>query len=72
MTTLSTQWCPPTTDLSLSAGDVHVWRTELDLPIEQIENLAQILSTDEQQRADRFYFERDKKHFIAGRGILRT
>ncbi|HBL11403.1 MAG TPA: 4'-phosphopantetheinyl transferase [Cyanobacteria bacterium UBA11162] len=72
MTTLNTQWCPPPTDLSLSAGDVHVWCTELDLPIEQIENLAQILSPDEQQRADRFYFERDKKHFIAGRGILRT
>ncbi|NES25695.1 MAG: 4'-phosphopantetheinyl transferase superfamily protein, partial [Symploca sp. SIO3E6] len=38
---------------------------------EQIQQLADTLSTDEQQRADRFYFDKDKKHFIAGRGFLR-
>lgn len=71
MNTIDTHWCPPPTDLSLLAGEVHVWRRELDLAIGQIEKLRKMLSPDEQQRADRFYFERDRKHFIAGRGILR-
>ncbi|MBE9125652.1 MULTISPECIES: 4'-phosphopantetheinyl transferase family protein [unclassified Coleofasciculus] len=65
------RWHPPPTDLVLSANDVHVWQANLNLPIGQLEKLTQTLSPDEQQRADRFYFERDRTHFIAGRGILR-
>ena len=72
MTALECQWHPPPTDLTLSSNDVHVWRADLELPAGQIEKLSQILSEDEQHRANRFYFERDKKHFIAGRAILRT
>ena len=59
-------------DLVLSEDEVHVWRADLNLSASRIEQLAQILSPDEQQRAQRFYFERDRKRFIAGRGILRT
>ncbi len=31
-----------------------------------------LLSTDEQQRASRFHFQRDRNHFVLARGILRT
>ncbi|GAB4180934.1 MAG: 4'-phosphopantetheinyl transferase superfamily protein [Coleofasciculaceae cyanobacterium] len=65
-------WHSPPTTLVLSKDVVHVWRIDLNLPEPQIQQLTQTLSPDEQQRAARFYFERDRKHFIAGRGILRT
>jgi 4'-phosphopantetheinyl transferase len=72
MTISDCKWQSKPADLKLSENQVHVWRAELDLPTLQIEKLAQTLSTDEERRANRFYFERDRKHFIAGRGILRT
>ncbi len=31
-----------------------------------------LLSTDERQRAERFHFERDRRRFVVGRGLLRT
>src|SRR5262249_48848883 len=34
--------------------------------------LFQMLTSDEQRRAERFYFPQDRQHFIAGRGILRV
>jgi 4'-phosphopantetheinyl transferase len=43
----------------------------LDPPASQIEQFAATLATDEQQRAGRFHFERDRRRFIVGRGILR-
>lgn len=72
MRVLNPIWHTPPDDLTLSVNDIHIWRAELDLPTEQIQGLASILSTDESLRADRFYFERDRTHFIAGRGMLRT
>lgn len=72
MTIRDCKWQSKPADLKLSENQVHVWLAELDLPTLQIEKLAQTLSPDEAERANRFYFERDRKHFIAGRGILRT
>jgi 4'-phosphopantetheinyl transferase len=65
-------WQPAPTDLVLSSRDVHVWRASLEQPEALIQQLAQTLSEDERTRASRFYFERDRKHFIVGRGLLRT
>ncbi|HEY9637492.1 MAG TPA: 4'-phosphopantetheinyl transferase superfamily protein [Coleofasciculaceae cyanobacterium] len=65
-------WSLPPTDLVLSSKDVHVWRACLEQPEAVIQQLADTLSEDERIRADRFYFERDRKHFIVGRGLLRT
>ena len=57
--------------LALSNDEVHVWCASLDRSPESIENLALLLSVEERTRAARFYFERDRKHFIMGRGLLR-
>lgn len=56
----------------LSSSDVHVWCASLEQSDVQVHKLAQTLSEDEQARANRFYFERDRKHFTVGRGLLRT
>lgn len=66
------EWSFPPADLALSSNDVHVWRVSLDQPASRVQHLAQILSADERTRAERFYFEHDRKHFIVGRGLLRT
>jgi 4'-phosphopantetheinyl transferase len=58
-------------DYSLPDDEVHIWQTRLDLSCDRIEGLREILSVNEQQRADRFYFDRDRKRHIIARGLLR-
>ncbi len=72
MSTFNCVWkCPPR-DLVLSKDDIHVWRASLDQPTSCFQRLVHTLSKDEKIRAERFHFEQDRKHFIVGRGILRT
>ncbi|MEM1172392.1 MAG: 4'-phosphopantetheinyl transferase superfamily protein [Cyanobacteria bacterium P01_H01_bin.35] len=61
----------PEKKLELSEDNVHIWSTNLKLSFSQIEELSEILSSDEIERANRFYFERDKNRFIIARGTLR-
>ncbi len=56
----------------LNGDEVHVWRARLDQPADRLEVLRRTLAPDEVQRGERFHFERDRRHFAAGRGILRT
>ena len=58
--------------MPLSADVVHIWQAHLDLPAELLAQLRATLSIDEQRRADRFHFSRDRHRFTAGRGILRN
>jgi 4'-phosphopantetheinyl transferase len=55
----------------LTTDDVHVWRIALEVGDPLLSRLRDILSDDEQRRADRFYFEKDRRHFTAARGALR-
>src|SRR5690348_8704005 len=57
--------------VALSKQRVHIWRVFLDLSEEWIQRLAGTLSPDERARADKFYFERDRRRFIVSRGFLR-
>jgi medium-chain acyl-[acyl-carrier-protein] hydrolase len=56
----------------LADDEVHVWRVQLDQPDERLEALRRVLAPDEVQRGERFHFEKDRRHYVAGRGILRT
>src|SRR5262249_4694628 len=51
---------------------VHVWATNLDVSATALQASAQMLSSNESERASRFHFERDRNRYIAGRGLLRT
>ena len=65
-------WYPPPTNLTLADGEVHVWKMALELPTSQLQYLRSLLSADEIDRADRFRFDKDRQHYISGRGTLRT
>jgi 4'-phosphopantetheinyl transferase len=64
-------WQPPPETLSLEEGQVHVWRTSLSQDQAALESLYQALSADEQERACRYRFDRDRQGFIARRGCLK-
>lgn len=72
MDTPSDFWLPSPDDITLADDEVHVWRTTLDLPQSEMQYLRRVLTSDELCRANRFHFERDRQHFIAGRGSLRV
>ncbi|MGC1394096.1 MAG: 4'-phosphopantetheinyl transferase superfamily protein [Coleofasciculaceae cyanobacterium] len=61
----------PPLDLKLLENEVHVWSASFKQLLLQVEQLTQILSEDEKNRASRFHFEQDKTRFIIGRGLLR-
>ena len=59
-------------NLTLELNHVHIWQADLNLSNLILQRLEKLLSPDEQQRAQRFKFEKDRHSFIAARGILRT
>lgn len=64
---LSTAPFQPLTD-----SDIHIWCASLSASPEDLSHYTSLLSHDELERAKRFYFERDRNHFIVARGLLRT
>lgn len=64
-------WPPAPKELFLSDGDVHVWKASLLQPEARILSLRALLSEKEQARADRFYFERDRRRHLVSQGLLR-
>lgn len=55
----------------LGERDVHVWTSALALPAERTMRLAELLSSDERLRAERFATVALRARFIAARGQLR-
>jgi 4'-phosphopantetheinyl transferase len=65
-------WSSPPETLVVDRDEVHVWRAALDQSASQVQDFLHILAPDEQARAARFYFARDRQHFIVARGVLRS
>jgi 4'-phosphopantetheinyl transferase len=55
----------------LGPRDVHVWRIALVQPERVIEHYRELLAADEIERADRFYFAKDRTRFTVARGAMR-
>ena len=65
------QWAACSSVPQLAGGDIHVWAAPLNIASGRLERFAATLSSDENERAGRFRFERHRRRFIAGRSILR-
>lgn len=55
----------------LEAGEVQIWQSPNDVEQASYERLRQLLSPDEIRRADAFRFQRHRKQYVIGRGLLR-
>lgn len=55
-----------------SKTEIHVWRIDLDQPVDAAMDLDRILSVDERRRTDHFVFARDAARFRLGRAMLRV
>ena len=71
LTSFSPSWPRPADQPSLGSEEAHVWRASLEQPVAVVESLYQVLSPDEQARANRFHFDKDRRHFIVARACLR-
>ncbi|MBW4466428.1 MAG: 4'-phosphopantetheinyl transferase superfamily protein [Pegethrix bostrychoides GSE-TBD4-15B] len=64
-------WRSPPSQLQLQPTHLHLWLADLRQDPLLVKALRQILSAEEQARADRFYFEKDRLRFTLARGGLR-
>jgi 4'-phosphopantetheinyl transferase len=71
MSSTDDAWLPPPRRLDLPPEEVDVWRFSLEQPADVVAALAELLDADERVRAERFAFERVRRQFIVGRGMLR-
>ena len=72
ITTPVPPWRSPPEPLVLGCDEVHVWRATFDQTRSQIQSFLHHLAADERARAERYYFERNREHFIVARGVLRA
>ena len=71
--TTDLSWSPPSAFIEFTTDHrVDIWRVRLDLPTSSIQLLEKSLSTDEADRAARFYFPADRNRYIISHGSLRT
>jgi len=64
-------WLSPPPHLHLPIRRVDFWRVSLQRTAVETRRFWHILSAAEQERAAKFYFEKDRQAFVVGRGMLR-
>lgn len=71
MSSSSLAWQTPSTFPVLKNQQVHVWCASLEYTDNQLNDFFALLNDEEQARAQRFHFLKDRHHFVAARGILK-
>jgi 4'-phosphopantetheinyl transferase len=71
MTVIDQVWCQPPEEPPWPHEEVHVWRATLAWPDAAAHRLEQCLSADERDKMQRFRFEKDRRRYLIGRGVLR-
>lgn len=66
-----THWLTNKQPVTLPTDEVHVWGVDLQLAGAQVNQLTQVLTADERDRANRFHFDRHRRRFIVRRAALR-
>jgi 4'-phosphopantetheinyl transferase len=62
----------PLQRVNCPGAGVKIWTAHLDsITSDELGELSALLDTTEQNRAARFHFERDRRHYICARGLLR-
>ncbi len=72
MNNATLQWKTSPIHPILAENEVHIWRTSLHAEKSVLSTLQRLLSDDEVTKAEQFYFEKNRQHFIVARGVLRT
>ena len=65
-------WETATDHPAILQNTIHVWRVSLDVDADAIAKYRALLSADEVVKADKYYFERDRRKYTVARGMLRT
>lgn len=71
MTLFRSTWPLPPAKPTLPPDELHVWVASLNRPQTQLDQFWRHLAEDERARANRFYFDHDREHYIVARGLLR-
>lgn len=58
--------------IALPDPAIEVWLAPLDIPAHHLEHCLALLSPDEKTRAERMYFERDRRRSAVARAMLRV
>src|SRR2546421_12567871 len=64
-------WNMSPAHVQLDLNEVHVWKASLEVSHNAVNHFKDVLSADECDRAKRFHFEKDRRHWIVAHGILR-
>lgn len=65
-------WKQPPRQPELQAGEIHLWRLDLDPHMSELHALEQTLGPEERARANRFVNVRERSRYIVSHGVLRT
>lgn len=71
MISFHSTWPLPPPNPPLGPDDLHVWVANQNRPQSQMDHFWLTLAEAEQARANRFYFDHDRRHYIVARGLLR-